>query len=58
MNKANKVFLSLAAAQLASAADAKSIHSTCLEFSSQTVGSEAGIEVSNRDELVISDLND
>ena len=58
MHKQNKVFLSLAAAQLASSAQAKSIHSNCLEFSSPTLGSAMGEQMSNRNQLANSLVND
>lgn len=58
MHKSNKVLLSLAAAQLASAAQAKSIHSSCLEFSSPTLGSAIGEQMSNSNQLANSLVND
>lgn len=58
MQKSNKVFLSLAAAQLASAAQAKSIHGTCLEFSSSTLRSTTGEQMSNSNQLANSLVND
>ena len=58
MHKSNKVLLSLAAAQLASAAQAKSIHSNCLEFSSPTLGSAIGEQMSNSNQLANSLVND